>query len=532
MTTTALDSRRAGAKQYLRERGIVNLYQRADGSWAAPATSITGSRVLTQWLAARDRVPGRRFHARAFEAAKASRLTALWSTSTASADSDLRTALAPLRARSRDLADNNPYARRFLGMCDAHIVGPQGFALQMRVPSSIATGDTDDFANTIIEREFAAWSKARNCDIAGKLSFRRICGVAVRAAARDGEALVRLVRRQGLSHGIALQLIEADRLDERLNGQVGQNRLVMGVEIDADGRPVAYHLHTRHPGDTFSSATQGDRIEVVPASDIVHLFTAERAEQRRGVPWFHAAMKRLRDLGNFEDSAVIAAHVGAAKMGFFTTPDGDGTPLAGATDTSTGALIDEVEPGMFQTLPQGYQFQAFNPDYPHANFDPFVKAALRGVAAGLGASYHVLSGDLTDVNFSSIRAGTLEEREGWMILQSWFAESLLDPVFEAWLDTALLSGALDPLTPASRERYLRGVSWQGRRWQWVDPVKDIEASERAVALGVKTRRQIAAEQGLDFDEVIAQLAKEKAAMEALGLPSSSAPTPAAPVPTA
>lgn len=520
MTTTAIEARRADARAYLRDRGIVNLYQRADGSWAAPATSIAGSRVLAQWIAARDRVPGRRFNARAFEAAKASRLTALWSTSTASADSDLRAALAPLRARSRDLADNNPYAKRFLGMCDAHIVGPQGFSLQMRVPSSVNATGTDDLANLIIEREFAAWSKARNCDVAGRLSFRRICGVSVRAAARDGEALVRIVRRKGLAYGIALQVIEADRLDERLNGQVGQNRLVMGVEIDADGRPVAYHLHTRHPGDTFASPA-GDRIEVVPAADIIHLFTAERAEQRRGVPWFHAAAKRLRDLGNFEDSAVVAAHVGASKMGFFTSPDNDGTPLANAKDNATGALIDEVEPGVFQTLPQGYQFQPFNPDYPSQNFDSFVKAALRGVAAGLGASYHVLSGDLTDVNFSSIRSGTLEEREGWMILQSWFAEAFLDPVFEAWLDAALLTGALDPLTPGSRERYLRGVAWQGRRWQWVDPVKDIEAGERAVALGVKTRRQLCAEQGQDFDDVVAQLAAEKAKLDSLGLSSTA-----------
>ena len=74
------------------------------------------------------------------------------------------------------------------------------------------------------------------------------------------------------------------------------------------------------------------------------------------------------------------------------------------------------------------------------------------------------------------------------------------------------------------------MAWQGRRWQWVDPVKDIEAGERAVALGVKTRRQICAEQGLDFDEVIAQLAVERSLMESVGLPVAQPAQPAAVAP--
>jgi lambda family phage portal protein len=510
-----IDTKRQAARAYLRDRGIVNLYQRSDGTWAPPKSPVAGSRVLTQWIAGRQR--SRLIGARAFDAARRDRLTASWLTGSASLDADVRMALGALRARSRDLAQNNAYGRRFLQMVQTHIVGPNGFTLQMAVPSSVAPGEIDRAASAVIEAEWARWCKPRYCDITGRRSFPNLCAVAVKAAARDGEALVRLVRRADLPYGVALQLIDADRLDEKANGEHRGNRVVMGVEINADGKPVAYHLHTRHPGDYLVGGAETDRIERVPAGDVIHLFTAEAAEQHRGVPWMHAAMKRLRDLGNFEDSAVIAAHVGAAKMGFFTVPEPEPTALASAQDSTTGQLIDEVEPGVFPTLPPGYDFKPFNPDYPHANFDPFVKACLRGVAAGIGASYHVLSGDLTDVNFSSIRAGTLEEREGWMMLQSWFADAFLDPVFEAWLDGALLKGALQFLSASSRDRYLRGASWQGRRWQWVDPVKDIEAATRAIRLGVKTRRQVCAEQGLDFEDVVRQLAAEKALMVDLGL---------------
>lgn len=511
-----IDDKRAAAKRYLVERGIANLYQRPDGSWGAPAVQRVP--VLTSWAARRP------VQARAFDAARRDRLTASWSTHGSSMDSDVRMGLVPLRARSRDLAQNNAYARRFFQMVENHVVGPAGFQLQMTVPSGVGAG-VDRFASDIIEAEWKRWGQARHCDVTGRRSFVKLCGAAVKAAARDGEALVRIVRRADLEYGIALQLLDADRLDEKLNGEMGGNRVVMGVEMNRDGKPVAYHLHTRHPGDQLAGGFETARVERVPAEDIIHLFTVEAAEQTRGVPWMHAAMKRLRDLGNFEDSAVIAAHVGAAKMGFFTQADADPSSLANATGEN-GELVDEVEPGVFHTLPAGYKFESFNPDYPHANFDPFIKAALRGIAAGFGASYHVLSGDLTSVSFSSIRAGTLEEREGWMMLQTWFADALLTPVFEAWLAQALLKGSLGVLTPASRDRYLRGVHWQGRRWQWVDPLKDIEAASRAIALGVKTRRQVCAEQGLDFEDVVAQLAIEQARLASLGLqatPERNAP---------
>ena len=504
----SIEEKREAAKRYIAERGIKNLYQRADGTWSPQkAQSVP---LLTKWAAARR--PARR----AFDAAKRDRLTASWATHGGSMDSDVRMALVPLRARSRDLAQNNAYAKRFLQMVDQHVVGPSGFALQMTVPSGSFGGGIDQVASQIIEAEWSRWGQARHCDVTGRRSFQKICGAAVKAAARDGEALIRLVKRPELEYGFALQIVDADRLDEKLTGDLNGNRVVMGVELNRDGRPVAYHLRTRHPGDRLAGGFETDRVERVPAEDIVHLFTAEAAEQTRGVPWMHAAMKRLRDLGNFEDSAVIAAHVGAAKMGFFTQADADPSALASAQE-SDGTLIDEVEPGVFQTLPAGYAFQAFNPDYPHANFDPFIKATLRGIAAGFGASYHVLSGDLTSVSFSSIRAGTLEEREGWMMLQTWFADTMLTPVFEAWLAQALLKGAVGPLKPSSLDRYLRGVHWQGRRWQWVDPVKDIEAASRAIALGVKTRRQVCAEQGLDFDEVVEQLAVEQKRLADLGL---------------
>ena len=182
----------------------------------------------------------------------------------------------------------------------------------------------------------------------------------------------------------------------------------------------------------------------------------------------------------------------------------------------------DAEPGEFKTLPEGVEFTPWDPQYPHAHYESFIKSCLRGIASGLGVAYHTLASDLEGVNFSSMRGGTLEERDQWMVIQSWMIESFLAPLYKDWLRFALLNqqvtfsnGSVMPLEALGK--FTDAAVWQGRRWQWVDPIKDVEASTLAIEQGFKTRKQVIAEMGLDIDDVWTQLAKEKAQAEKLGL---------------
>ena len=253
-----------------------------------------------------------------------------------------------------------------------------------------------------------------------------------------------------------------------------------------------------------------------------------------------SAIIGLQNLSGYQDAAIIAARVGASKMGFFKqTEDADNfmPPLDGQ-EVDNGRvsidLIDSVEPGTFHELPQGYDFTPFDPDYPHANYDAFVKASLRGIASGLNVAYHSLANDLEGVNFSSIRSGTLEERDTWMTLQNWFAEAFLYDVFDRWIEAALLMGAIKMPSgkslPAGKLDKFKACNWQGRRWSWVDPLKDINAHKEAVALAVKSRRDICAEMGLDFEDVITQIEQENQMLAGKGIiadvkPAASAAEP-------
>lgn len=450
-------------------------------------------------------------HRRDFAAAAFTRLTSGWNSSNTSANVDLYRGLDTLRARSRDLFNNNDYARRFGGMVQANVVGGNGVILQARIYDK--PGKPDDGANDAVETAWAKWGSRGVCDVTGRLSWRDLQILVIKTVARDGEALIRKVRGRasGNGFGYALQVLDIDRLDTKLMRapEKGQNEIKMGVEVNEYGRAVAYWLRPYHPGELWLTQGEGrSDHQRVPAAEIIHVFMSDRPEQLRGAPWMHAAMTRLNNLGGYEEAAVIAARVGASKMGFFTSPDGSADPLGDGTD-SDGVPYTEADPGSFGVLPQGYDFKSFDPDYPHAMYAEFVKAALRGVASGLGVSYHGLANDLEGVNFSSIRAGTLEERDQWVGIQQWFIDAFLEPVYQDWLTSALAFGQValgngSPL-PLDKADKFAGHTWQGRRWQWVDPLKDMNASVLAIQNGLKAPQDVAAELGVDYEDVLIKI---------------------------
>lgn len=472
---------------------------------------------------------------RAFAAAQVNRLTASWLTNSPSMDWDLQKSLRILQARSRDICTNNDYGRKFLQMCATNVVGPNGFRIQVRVPETPddpnAKPTTDKAASAAIENAFWEWCKKGNCDITGKLSFFDVSTLYIKGVAREGEVLFRKVYGKGAGKfGFQLQVLDVDRLDVDKNDRAlaNGNIIKMGVEIDKYGKPVNYHLRISHPGDNPYYTYAGQMYEVVSAADIYHHFVHDRPEQNRGFPWLTTAMLRLNHLGGYEEAAIIAARVGASKMGIYETPDGDGTAVAddqeigtGTPDNPLGNLITEAEPGQFGTMPAGWKFHSFNPDYPHAMYKDFVKTTLRSIASGLGVAYNTLANDLEGVNFSSIRSGVIEERDCWMAIQKWMIEQFLNDVFSTWLKFALISGAIKlpngSALPASKyDKFNNGV-WQGRRWQWVDPAKDAEANVTLINNNLRSREDVIAEMGGDIDDVWTQLEEEKKEMKRLGI---------------
>lgn len=448
---------------------------------------------------------------RDFTAAKASNLTADWFSSIQSANAEIRYSLRTLRARSRNLAANDPYARKFIKMISTNVIGPNGIGLQMKVKDP--NGSLDRFANDTIEAAWKLRYKPRNMTVTGRISGREEQRLIIETIARDGEILIRKVKGFENDFAYAHQLIEADHLDEDYNAELANgNRICMGVEHDKWYRPVAYHLLVNHPGD-YTYIRSNHRYERIPVDEIIHAFIQERPNQIRGIPWMVPTMLRMKMLDGFEEAALVAARVGAAKMGFLETKTGEDY-TGDATDPS-GNPISEVEPGMIEQLPEGWKFNPFDPKYPDAAVQPFLKAALRGIASGLLVSYNTLASDLEGVNYSSIRQGVFDERDCYRMIQGWMIEHVLQNDFEEWLLMSLLRGAIR--LPASKFEKFNAPKWQPRGWGWIDPQSEISAAVLAINNGLKSRTQVVAEQGVDYEEVLEQLAEEKKLIDQYGI---------------
>jgi lambda family phage portal protein len=439
---------------------------------------------------------------RQFNGARIDRLTASFLATQTSINNELRSDLDKLRARSRHLGKNNDHGKKFKNLVVGNVVGPNGFTFYARSESAPATPDKAD--NDAIEAAFKNWSRVGICEITGRMSFTDFI------SATDGEFLVRKIKGAAArnKYNFAVQLIDVDRIDTNYNIASGtnSNAVRMGVEIDKYGRPVALHVFTAHPNDGADSSRTRERIA---SDEIIHAYLVEHAEQYRGIPWMAPGILTLHHLGEFDQSALLAARKGADTLGFFIAPDGEPPVMDGVTQE--GDPIEVSVPGMYDTLPEGYDFKPYDSKYPDAMVDGFTKSFIRRIASGWNISYTSLASDLEGVNFSSIRAGVLEERDAWMSLQRWFIEHLLTPIYEDWLAMSLLSGAIklttgSPLPASKLDKYLPHY-WQGRRWQWVDPKKDIEAARLSIRTGVASPQMIAAQNGVDVEDVLADIAR-------------------------
>lgn len=448
---------------------------------------------------------------RGFAGAQGGRLFSDWFASATSADAEIRGSFAKLLARSRDLERNNDYQRAFLQSCERNINGSAKYDLRMDCgeykfsPGKPPEWMPDKLADSLIESAWTEWGKKGTCTVCGRYSWRDVKRMLVRSTARDGNFIARKIRgpRAKNRFNFALQIWEIDHLDvQKFEDRRDGSCIRFGIEYNPDRRPVAYWLVVNHPGDNSVGFHAGMKSERVPAEEIYHVFMADRAEQSIGYPWIVSAITRLRQLGMFEEAAVVAARVGASKMGFLKQtpgPNGQVAEWDGEVNGNGNPVIDG-SPGTFEGLPAGWEVDGnWDPAYPNIETGDFRKAMLRGVAAALGVSYNTLGNDLEAVNFSSARVGLFEEREMWKTLQVFYAESFLEPVFQDWLEMAITSGAIN-LPVAKFSKFNRPV-FKTRRWSFIDPLKEINAAREAINLRVSSRRQVVEESGGDIEDV-------------------------------
>ncbi len=439
--------------------------------------------------------------ARSYEGARIGRRTDGWVVAGTSANAEIGTAIARLRDRSRDLVRNNPYAAKAVSAVVSNLVGT---GIMPRARSG------DGAINEMADRLWARF--AETCDADGLTDFSGLQALIVRTLVESGECLVRVRERRaedGLPVPLQLQLLEPDHLDASKTGDApGGGFVIQGVEFDALGRRRAYWLYPVHPGEVAMFRRASLVSQPVPAASVLHLFDRLRPGQVRGVPWFAPVILKLRDLDDYDDAELVRKKIEACFAAFVTGSDDEET-LGRATSDADGRRVESFEPGMIEYLSPGKDVKFATPSHA-GGYGEYMRVQLHAIAAGVGLTYELLTGDLSQVNYSSIRAGLIEFRRRMEALQ-WqlLVPGLCRPVWQRFVATSQAIGALpDGIIDAE---------WTAPRFEAVDPLKDIQADILAVRAGLMTLKEAVARQGYDPAHVLAEIAATNAELDSLGI---------------
>jgi lambda family phage portal protein len=495
--------------------------------YVSQAAADQQSQQRAQWVARRV-LTEQAAQRRSLLAALTTNDTASWGSDFLHINAETATGLTTVRARSRDAAWNNGYAKRFVGMVERNVLGPRGVEYQSRVTQT--DGQLKPRVNERLEAGWRTFSKPGALDVTGRYSLRQAERLVLRHTVVDGEVFVRIVPGRG-PHGVQIQLLPADAVPVTYSADLGGGRKIrQGIEIDAFGAVLAYHMRrddtTLDDVGEWAGATM--RLLRVPASEVMHIMLPSQIGQLRGVPWMATALKRMYQAADFAASGLNKARE-SAKRGGWLTQDPDAAPLRPEDLTDgkdgEGQSYASLHDGTWEMLPTGLKAEPFESEYPNIEYGQFIKDCVRDMAGSLDVAYVTLGNDLEAVNYSSGQLGLEDERTFWMGLQEWFIhDAFMAPLHTRWLPYALLvEPELATLQFDRIPQYVAAANWQPHRWRPLDESKTTAAQKEKLAMRLTSPQREMRQAGIDPDEVLAELREWQA---------KTADLPAAPVPAA
>ena len=452
-----------------------------------------------------------------YEGTGGGRRALAWLPSNPGAVAALSLAQDELRAKSRDLVRRNAWAAAGIEAFVANAIGtgikPQSMMQDQAIREAIHS---------------LWWDWCEQADAAGLTDFYGLQALATRAMLEGGEALVRLRYRRtedGLPVALQIQVLEAEHLPNTLNRDLpGGNVIRSGIEFDRLGRRVAYHLYRSHPNDgllaPMSSSDGGGGLDTVRvgASEVIHLFRPLRPGQIRGEPWLTRALVKLNELDQYDDAELVRKKTAAMFAGFITRMAPEDNLMGESAADANGVALAGLEPGTLQILEPGEDIKFSAPADVGSSYAEFMRQQFRAVAAAMGITYEMLTGDLTQVNYSSIRAGLLEFRRRCEALQHGvIVHQLCRPIWRAWMDQAVLEGGIDLTGYRQARRTYQAAKWIPQGWSWVDPQKEFNAMKLAIRAGLMSRSEAISGNGYDAEDVDREIAADNARADELGL---------------
>jgi lambda family phage portal protein len=409
------------------------------------------------------------------------------------------------RAKLRRLFRLNPFARKLKATLLNNLVSygitatPKGTKrLQQAWKEWVPKADFDEVQDIYGLQELAIWTMLL-----------------------DGEAFVvkRLVSIPAM-HPLRLQVLSIDQLDLTVVGE----RVRDGIEFGADDKPAFYHFKSSlDPMFAFTGRSSSK----YPAADVIHLFRREEPGQWRGRSHFEAVIEAINDVDDYIEAEGVRKKLESCFAAFVERSidaEADDRPV-GDTAVPGNVGLDEAEPriegfypGMVSYLDQGETVK-FGEPKAAGGFAEYLRWGNLRVAAGGEVTYEGLTGDLSNVNFSSYRAGANEFESGMGRIQ-WLTiiPQLCERVADWWKEAAFATGRISSRDARAEFKHTPP------RVKTIDRMGDAKAAEKEMEIGIESRRNLVAERGNDHDQLMDEIAADRAANEKRGVAFKGDPT--------
>lgn len=462
--------------------------------------------------------------------------TVAWNPTMGSADGAMLPARDLAIARIRDVVRNDPTAHSAVERLMDMLIGA-GLHLSAK-PDGRALGidDPDQLRELALsmQAEWRAFAEdpRRTCDAQRRLSMNGLFRLFARSWFTCGETAAALDWKPGEQrYSTCVLAIDPDRISNPY-GQIDRLTMRGGVEMDADGAPVGYHLREAHAGDWWAYARAWTWKFVPKQSEwgrplFIHGFEPDREGLTKAVSPFVSLVLRLRMIGKYADNELAAAAANALFAAFVEsdlpaeevqqrlTPDKGIHDRKGWSEflfrwyerfpaKVGGARIPVMLPGSKITMNESPR--------AHASFPAFQTAFLHSIAASLNISYEQLTMDWSRVNYSSARAALNEVWRSTQRMNHAFVEQVVTPIYHAVIEEAFdklyltaPKGAPDFWDMPGA--YLR-ARWIGPGRGIVDPLKEAEAASMRLENLTSTLELECAASGHDYIEILDQIQVE------------------------
>lgn len=423
----------------------------------------------------------------------------------------IKNILNSARDMSRDLTMTNPVAKKYINITSDAVCGSDGIYIKpdVRKPD----GSTDTLLSDYLERKFYEWAdNPERFSLNGSLSIDLWQGLLEKTRARDGEVFVVLHKDKDLK----VEIIDAARLPTTKNEVKANSFISSSIEYDnKTGRVIAYHVCRYNP--VTEQLDQGN-FDVIPSAQMIHLFTPEHANQRRGLPDLFSGTKVLNELNQYYEATLVGKRISSSTMCFVTNSNNNDFSLE--DDPEVPVFYETMQAGQIVELAAGKSVSTINPQAGIDRIGEFTDNIMTLIAMSLGVSVQTLTGSTANASFSASKLSQQIQHSAMKTRSNLMISRVLKVLYRNWLALEMINNSELNLSFINFEDLLQ-ARYILPKVGSIDPVREAQEQQMYLDMGVKSRQQVILEMGGDPNKIMNEIQLEQGSINANGIASNA-----------